>query len=65
LAVIALISVKILSANHIEAPFPELDDLLTMMGEAGHHLAEIEASEGAAGTNFHTVIHTRSMPLTF
>jgi rhamnulose-1-phosphate aldolase len=33
----------------IEAPFPELDDLLTMMGEAGRHLAEIEASEGAAG----------------
>lgn len=33
----------------LEAPFPELDDLLTMMGEAGHHLAEIEASEGAAG----------------
>ncbi len=33
----------------LEAPFPELDDLLTMMGEAGRHLAEIEASEGAAG----------------
>jgi rhamnulose-1-phosphate aldolase len=33
----------------IEAPFPELDDLLTMMGEAGRHLADIEASEGAAG----------------
>jgi rhamnulose-1-phosphate aldolase len=33
----------------IEAPYPELDDLLTMMGEAGRHLAEIEASEGAAG----------------
>ena len=30
-------------------PFPELDDLLRMMGEAGRHLAEIEASEGAAG----------------
>jgi rhamnulose-1-phosphate aldolase len=30
-------------------PYPELDDLLTMMGEAGKHLAEIEASEGAAG----------------
>lgn len=30
-------------------PYPELDDLLEMMGEAGHHLAEIEASEGAAG----------------
>ncbi|MGE5373851.1 MAG: rhamnulose-1-phosphate aldolase, partial [Bacteroidota bacterium] len=33
----------------IEAPYPELDDLLTMMGEAGRHLAGIEASEGAAG----------------
>ncbi len=33
----------------IQAPYPELDDLLTMMGEAGRHLAEIEASEGAAG----------------
>ncbi len=30
-------------------PYPELDDLLTMMGEAGRRLAEIEASEGAAG----------------
>jgi len=33
----------------LQAPFPELDDLLEMMGEAGRHLAEIEASEGAAG----------------
>lgn len=33
----------------IDTPYPELDDLLTMMGEAGRHLAEIEASEGAAG----------------
>ena len=33
----------------IEAPYPELDDLLKMMGEAGRHLADIEASEGAAG----------------
>jgi len=30
-------------------PFPELDDLLTMIGEAGSHIAKIEASEGAAG----------------
>ena len=30
-------------------PFPELDDLLHMMGQAGRHLADIEASEGAAG----------------
>jgi len=33
----------------LETPYPELDDLLTMMGEAGRHLAEIDASEGAAG----------------
>jgi rhamnulose-1-phosphate aldolase len=33
----------------IEAPFPELDDLLEMMGVAGKRLSDIEASEGAAG----------------
>lgn len=33
----------------LHAPYPELNDLLEMMGEAGQHLAEIEASEGAAG----------------
>jgi len=33
----------------LEPPYPELDDVLKMMGEAGRHLAEIEASEGAAG----------------
>lgn len=33
----------------LKAPYPELDDLLHMMGEAGRHLAAIEASEGAAG----------------
>ena len=33
----------------LRAPYPELDDLLEMMGQAGRHLAEIEASEGAAG----------------
>jgi len=33
----------------LNPPYPELDDLLDMIGEAGHHLAEIEASEGAAG----------------
>lgn len=33
----------------IHTPYPELSDLLEMMGEAGRHLAEIEASEGAAG----------------
>jgi len=33
----------------LSEPYPELDDMLTMMGEAGRHLADIEASEGAAG----------------
>ena len=33
----------------LNPPFPELDDLLTAMGEVGRHLAEIEACEGAAG----------------
>jgi rhamnulose-1-phosphate aldolase len=33
----------------LQEPYPELDDLLEMMGEAGRHLAGIEASEGAAG----------------
>lgn len=33
----------------ISQPYPELDDILKMMGEAGRHLADMEASEGAAG----------------
>jgi len=33
----------------LEAPYPELDDLLEMMGEAGQRLSDIDASEGAAG----------------
>ncbi|HEX9013395.1 MAG TPA: class II aldolase/adducin family protein [Anaerolineaceae bacterium] len=33
----------------LEAPYPEFDELLTSIGEAGHRLSEIEASEGAAG----------------
>jgi rhamnulose-1-phosphate aldolase len=33
----------------IEAPYPSLDDLIGYIGEAGQRLAEIEASEGAAG----------------
>jgi len=33
----------------IEAPFPELDELLLAIGEAGQRLSEINASEGAAG----------------
>jgi rhamnulose-1-phosphate aldolase len=33
----------------IEPPFPELDDLLVLMGEAGKRMSDIDASEGAAG----------------
>ena len=33
----------------IQAPYPELDELMTLIGEAGERLSEIEASEGAAG----------------
>ena len=33
----------------IEAPYPELDEYLAWMGEAGWRISEIEASEGAAG----------------
>ncbi len=33
----------------IEAPYPELGELLGLIGEAGHRMSEIEASEGAAG----------------
>jgi rhamnulose-1-phosphate aldolase len=33
----------------LHPPYPELNDLLEMMGQAGRHLADIEASEGAAG----------------
>ncbi len=33
----------------LQAPYPELDDLLKMMGDAGKRLSELEASEGAAG----------------
>jgi hypothetical protein len=33
----------------VEAPFPELDEFLLAIGEAGHRLSEIEAIEGAAG----------------
>lgn len=33
----------------IEAPYPELDELLTLVGEAGRRLSDIDASEGAAG----------------
>src|SRR5512138_1824615 len=33
----------------IEAPYPGLDELMTLIGEAGRRCSEIEASEGAAG----------------
>lgn len=33
----------------LQPPYPELDDLLTLMGEAGKRLSEIDASEGSAG----------------
>jgi len=33
----------------VEAPFPELDELLLVISEAGRRLSEIEAIEGAAG----------------
>jgi rhamnulose-1-phosphate aldolase len=33
----------------LDQPYPELADLLEMMGEAGQRLSDIDASEGAAG----------------
>ena len=33
----------------IEPPYPTLDEMIGYVGEAGQRLAEIEASEGAAG----------------
>ncbi len=33
----------------IEPPYPEIDELLTVIGEAGQRLSDIEASEGSAG----------------
>jgi rhamnulose-1-phosphate aldolase len=33
----------------LNPPFPELYDLLTLMGEAGKRLSDIDASEGSAG----------------
>lgn len=33
----------------LEEPFPEFDEILSMIGEAGRRLSEIDASEGAAG----------------
>lgn len=33
----------------IPEPYPELDDIIEMMGEAGRHLADMEGSEGAVG----------------
>lgn len=33
----------------LHEPFPELDDLLTSMGEAGAHISDMDASEAGAG----------------
>ena len=33
----------------VQAPYPELDDLIKMMGEAGKRLSEIDACEASAG----------------
>jgi rhamnulose-1-phosphate aldolase len=33
----------------IPAPYPDLSELLVLMGEAAHRMSEIEATEGAAG----------------
>ena len=33
----------------ITTPYPELDEFMTLIGEAGRRVCEIEASEGAAG----------------
>jgi rhamnulose-1-phosphate aldolase len=33
----------------VETPYPDLDEFLTAIGEAGHRLSEIEATEGSAG----------------
>jgi rhamnulose-1-phosphate aldolase len=33
----------------IDAPYPELNELLALIGEAGRRMSEIEATEGAAG----------------
>ena len=35
--------------ERVPPPYPGLGELLTLIGEAGHRLAEIDASEGAAG----------------
>ncbi len=33
----------------VEEPYPALEELMNLIGEAGRHLADIQASEGAAG----------------
>jgi rhamnulose-1-phosphate aldolase len=33
----------------VEAPYPDINELMTLIGEAGQRLSEIDASEGAAG----------------
>ena len=32
-----------------DSPFPDLDELLMMIGEAGHRMSKLDATEGAAG----------------
>jgi len=52
----------------LEAPYPEIGDLLKMMGEAGRRLSEIGACEGAAGNIsvcMHWAVEPRAMfPIT-
>jgi len=33
----------------VEAPYPDLNELMTLVGEAGRRISDIDASEGAAG----------------
>jgi rhamnulose-1-phosphate aldolase len=33
----------------LDAPYPDFEEIINSIGEAGHRLSEIEASEGAAG----------------
>ena len=33
----------------VNEPFPELDEVIASIGAAGHRIAAIDASEGAAG----------------
>jgi rhamnulose-1-phosphate aldolase len=33
----------------IEAPYPDLNELLVLIGEAGRRMSDIDATEGGAG----------------